>query len=359
MKLQARISWTLSILGMFVCAAGIAASRSTRVFRTTRNLSPVSGNSWIPSSALRPIGSPAPYSASKISSDIQEELQALITQFPTDVSRARQDQLINSWVGKDAAAAALFVEQMPVGSFRTDSLLSLARSWSNLDFAAASQWARQLSHPDDRVNAITSMVYEAAGHSPMAALRLAEELPRDSARDALFHYAARQWAAQDGAQAGDWASRLGDTKLRTSLLGDIAVSWSDSDPVAALSMAMDAIPSGRVHDDTVVGIVQRWTQQDATQAAEWVERFPEGAVRDAAVENLVRLWTETEWEGPARWLGGLRAGPLRDCAVESFVRGVAPLEPAVALAWAATISDTSRRERSSELAMGKVRLAVP
>jgi hypothetical protein len=38
--------------------------------------------------------------------------------------------------------------------------------------------------------------------------------------------------------------------------------------------------------DTIVSIVQRWSQRSPGEAAEWVDQFPEGALRDAAIESL-------------------------------------------------------------------------
>ncbi len=307
---------------------------------------------------LNPIKSAGVIPNSKKSRDIQAELRNVQIEVPTDLSRAKQHCLIRRWVETDAAAAALWVEQMPLGAARTDLLLALARIWSDLDFTAASRWARGLGHPADQESAIASVAYETVRASPLAALQLAEELPHTSARDALFHHAARQWAEQDGAQATEWANQLGDQALRASLLGDIAVAWSNSDPAAAATMAMEAVPPGRLQDNAVVGIVQRWAQQDAAQAAAWVELFPDGAMRDASVENLVRLWTEEGWEAPAQWLASLRDGPLRDSAVEFFVRDIALLEPTAALAWAGTISEVSRRERSSALVTAKLSLST-
>lgn len=83
-------------------------------------------------------------------------------------------------------------------------------------------------------------------------------------------------------------------------LREIAIVWSASAPVDAATWALNELPPGRLLDDTVVSIVQRWAQRDMDGATAWVEQFPEGALRAAAVENLLAQWSPTDPEGAQR-----------------------------------------------------------
>jgi hypothetical protein len=73
-----------------------------------------------------------------------------------------------------------------------------------------------------------------------------------------------------------------------------------SAPVDAATWALKELPPGRLLDDTVVSIVQRWAQRDMDGATAWVKQFPEGALRAAAVENLLAQWSPTDPEGAQR-----------------------------------------------------------
>lgn len=98
-----------------------------------------------------------------------------------------------------------------------------------------------------------------------------------------------QWASRDGEQAAAWARQIADANLRGKLLRDVAVGWAERNPVAAGTLAVSDIASGRQQDDAIVSIVQRWAQQQPEAAADWVEQFPEGELKRTATEYLVTL----------------------------------------------------------------------
>jgi hypothetical protein len=93
-----------------------------------------------------------------------------------------------------------------------------------------------------------------------------------------------------------------DEPLRQTVLASELVAWSETEPANAATRAVKTLPAGRMLDDTLVSIVQRWAQTDARAAAAWVERFPEGSLRAAAVENLLSQWRQTDPDAAAQWL---------------------------------------------------------
>ena len=256
--------------------------------------------------------------------------------------------LVRRWTESDPHAAAGWAEQMPPGKVRQESLSGVAIVWANFDLQAASQWACQLPDGLERASNITNVAYEAARSEPQAALQLAAQLPPATTRDELIRHATRQWALLDASDASQWAQQLEDAPLRTQVLADIAVIQAESDPGAAATLVLTLIPAGQGQDDALVGIVQRWSQQDASQTGAWVELFPEGALRDAAVDNLLQQWTQQDPSAPVPWLTALPIGPLRDAALETFAREVAPVDHEAALAWATTIGESTRRNRSQQ-----------
>ncbi|HLP77891.1 MAG TPA: hypothetical protein VK327_13340, partial [Candidatus Paceibacterota bacterium] len=136
---------------------------------------------------------------------------------------------------------------------------------------------------------------------PVEALRLAAELTVSSERDEMIRRAAMEWALQDAVAAIEWARQIPDVALRSQVLASEAIAWADSAPESAATLAVESLPSGRLLDDTVISIVQRWAQQQPAAAAAWVEQFPSGALRLTAAENLLAQWSQTDAERAQQW----------------------------------------------------------
>jgi hypothetical protein len=197
---------------------------------------------------------------------------------------------LRQWAETDPRAAAASVNRLPSGETRREAINAVAIIWANHDPAAASEWARQLADQEDCETGLASVAYEAARNDPVAALTLALELSAGAARDDLVTHAVAQWAASEAAAAADWAGKISDSALREQTMSIVATVWSESDPVAAAEYAVAMLPSGRVLDDAVIGIAQRWVQVEPEAAAAWVDEFPDGTLRMTALEILGQLW---------------------------------------------------------------------
>lgn len=168
-----------------------------------------------------------------------------------------------------------------------------AIAWGERDPSAAAQWARSFSDSAERVLAMTTVAGEAVRSDPILALEIASDLP-GAAGEEIVMRATKEWAAQHPWEAADWARGISGESLRAIVLAGIATAWSEQDPVAAGTLAIDALPSGRLQADTVVSIVQRWNQQSPADAAAWVDEFPDGELRDAAIEQLAKATSRTK-----------------------------------------------------------------
>ena len=210
-------------------------------------------------------------------------------------------RLVRRWAEADGRAAAAWAGQLPAGAVREGALSSVAIEWGNVDLHSAVAWARQLPDTSERQTLLLAVSSEAVRAEPVEALRVAVELPADTQRDEVIRRAAMEWASRDAAGAVDWAEKIPDASLRSQVLAAATTAWADSAPESAATLAVESLPSGRLLDDTVVSLVQRWAQQQPEMAAAWVERFPEGELREAAVENLLVQWSQTDAEGADRW----------------------------------------------------------
>lgn len=213
-----------------------------------------------------------------------------------NIGRGESDlsmRLLRRWAAADGPGAGAWSGQLPDGASREDALSDVAIEWGNVNPAAAAVWARQLPAAEEKQAALAAIANEAVRSNPVEALQLAAELPANNGRDDLARRAAMEWALQDAASAADWAGKIPETSLRLQVVAGIAVSEAESAPASAATLAIDSLPAGRLLDDTIISIVQRWAQQDPAGAAAWVEQFPEGTLRNTALQELNVLQANT------------------------------------------------------------------
>lgn len=232
--------------------------------------------------------------------EIQANLAAQIplSEIPSTLEELRQmgygesdifQRLVRRWAQADGRAAAAWAEQLPVGSLRESTLSAVAIEWANTDLNSIVAWSRQLPDAGEQRTLLIAAANEAVRSDPMASLRVAVTLTADGGRDETIRRAATEWASQDAASAVDWAKQIPDEALRSKVLAAEAVAWAESAPESAATLAVETLPPGRLLDDTVVSIVQRWAQQQPEAAAAWVEQFPEGELKVAATDNLLAI----------------------------------------------------------------------
>ena len=214
------------------------------------------------------------------------------------------DALLRRWARRDPARAAEWAERLPDHSVRLTALQNVAIEWAATQPADAIEWATALVDPSLRESLLPVVAGETLRTDPVAALRVAVELPAGAEVDELIRRAAMEWASEDPAAAMAWAESISDEPLRQTVLAAELVAWSETEPTDAARRALESLTVGRLLDNTLVSIVQRWAQRDARAAAAWVERFPEGPLRDAAVENLLSQWRQSDPVAATSWHAG-------------------------------------------------------
>jgi hypothetical protein len=257
-------------------------------------------------------------------------------------------RLVRRWVTEDPQEVSDCAVGRNGGEERQQLLDTIAVAWANVDMNTAAQWARQLPMEEERWKALSLIANEAARTEPDMALSLTLELPASQSRDDLITHALGEWAAHDGASAGTWAERNLEIALQQRAFSEVAAAWSDTDPVAAATFALQTLPPGKPLDDALAGIVQRWVQKDPPMVAGWVEHFPEGVLRNTTLELVAKLWADADVEQSAGWLTDLAPGAGRDLAVGAYALQIAPRFPNQAADWILSINDESLRQRQVE-----------
>lgn len=276
--------------------------------------------------------------------DLPRALAFLERQEVSDLTQSLEVQLLRRWAEASPLAAATWVGNHASEVNRRDEIRAVAIVWADQSLPEALAWVRQLPESAERNTALIALAYEAARSAPMEAFQMAAELPDGGVREDLIRHTANQWADLNPQEAVAWASKVEDETLRQQLLAGITTAWADKEPVAAASAAADLLPPGRVQDDAVVGIVQRWVQTEPAQAAAWAVSFPTGPLQETAVEEVVKLWADQDPVRTSAWINQLDENQ-RDPAVAAFVGKLALSSPESAAEWAGTIRDESLRTR--------------
>ncbi|MEO7098788.1 MAG: hypothetical protein ABI162_05465 [Luteolibacter sp.] len=137
---------------------------------------------------------------------------------------------------------------------------------------------------------------------PNQALQLVVGLPQSPELDSLLARASAEWANHAPDEGVAWTQQIEDKDLRMTITAGVATSMGETDPATAAELALKALPPGRMLDDTVVAIIQRWAQTDPLAAAAWLEKFPEGQLREDAMSSFVKIWSANDIESSTRWI---------------------------------------------------------
>lgn len=282
--------------------------------------------------------------------DVPAALLATANQSERIPSEFRQ-MLVRRWAKSDAPRAADWIDKNLAGAARAAALNTAATAWAETDPAGAEQWAQRLADPDERADSLLAIAGEMTAGNPSAALSLAVDLPPGAARDEFLFHAAGEWAERDAKAAVEWGKQIENPELRAQMIAAIATGFAEKDPAAAATLAAQSLPAGRAQDDAVVGIVQRWVQQEPEQAAAWVAAFPEGKLRDTALEAAVKLWADQDLTEAGVWINSLSERAGSDVAIAAYVEKMAVQFPETAVEWAQEIRNPAlRNERLVDLA---------
>lgn len=279
--------------------------------------------------------------------DTAEAIEFLNAQEPSEMLLELGTLFMRRLAEKNPGSAAQMALQLKEPN-RTNALNGVAIGWANQQLDEAIAWAKELPDGESKRSIQRSIAYEAARSDPMKAINLVASQPSSSARDLVLIQSVAQWATTDPAAAANWAFQIEEPSLKYGVIGMVATTLAQTNPIAASNLALQSLPAGKIMDDAITSIVQRWTQIDPKAAAEWVTRFPNGDLRNAAIANLVKLWVDQNPEPAGTWLNTLTLRTGWDIGAGAYAEQLSPTLPAEAMHWAESISDEAVRTRQVE-----------
>jgi hypothetical protein len=121
---------------------------------------------------------------------------------------------------------------------------------------------------------------------PRALAHLATRTGMNGVDTPLFRQLASTWAEADPNAAVSWAESLSDASVQTAALLSTLNGWTHTAPEAAAGYAAK-MPAGNLQDAAIIKVAKEWSFRDARGAASWISTFPEGKLRDKAADSII------------------------------------------------------------------------
>jgi hypothetical protein len=280
------------------------------------------------------------------------------------------DAVITTWAQKDPAAVCEWAQQW-TGDDRDPILGSVAGALAQVDPVAAARMADELpAEGPERSRALAKIASSWAAKDPGKASEWVCQLP-EKERGGVIVNVAEVWAKVDALAAGEWVSKLPSGAGRAEALKQVAFRWgwqdataasewarqlSESDRVMALSGAINALrqqnapaaatlavelPPGEEKKRTLGLIACDWAQRDLEATVAWATKLPQGD-RGEALVGLAWMWAESDCSAAVNWIGQLQPGDDRIKACEGVAIGWASRDPAAAADWVSQLDEQNR-----------------
>lgn len=194
---------------------------------------------------------------------------------------------------------------------------TLATEWARQDPEAALDWARGLDAGDQRMGAYAGIIDHLMESDPEQAAGVAMELS-EGERPKLLGQVAESWAEQEPTAAVEWANSLELPRERSQALEDALSGWARSEPGQAASY-VDELPLEE-RAALVGDLARTWAEREPAAAAEWLGSQEESGGKAEAMGHVMWNWTSQDPESASAWLAGQEPGASFDAGASGLAK---------------------------------------
>jgi len=272
---------------------------------------------------------------------------------------------------------------LPASQERFELERELLAQWASVAPREALEFARAIENNRHRIDATEDVLRAFAGREPQAAFEWLEaqrEKIPPGEYDRLFDDALRGYADQSLESAidhfGTWSSTL-DRRQSARAIDELMESLIQQGLLAEAPYYLDKFPEGTLRDQAAQELISELARVDIAGAASMVEQLSGRANADDLQRALVREWSRNDAEGAAayltenakklshfgtlasdvvrrwddvtaasEWLSQYEPSPELDQATLMLVYRAGADDPAGALTWAQSVSDSGVRSRA-------------
>ena len=207
---------------------------------------------------------------------------------------------------------------------------ALVTSTQSIDFIEVFRKARELdSTPDKRM--LMVLVGSATRRAPMAVFEALDEVELPSLRRDLQLTAVHNWAYADPQALLDQLERIPE-EMQSTAQGSAIQAMARNDPVGALSHARALAPSA-ARASLVSDIASSWAEQDPHAALAWAMSDQEYAgSRTRLLSTVITSWSSRDPNAALNWILDQRDLPeIRQDVIHAILRNLADSDPELAL----------------------------
>ena len=194
--------------------------------------------------------------------------------------------------------------------------------------------AEMSADPEERDKLLAQVAWNAIELDPELSREAFERLMVESDdRIALLQHFAMRMADENPEEALKWAASLESEREAAAARVRIALVLADADPARGANLLSEFGLANREFEVAVVQVLQRWSDKNPQDAAEWVAVFPQGEFRKAAVETVVSGWLGNDPQAAFAWLSTVGDEQIRMEAGDAFAKKFLQQAPETRGSW--------------------------
>jgi hypothetical protein len=192
-------------------------------------------------------------------------------------------------------------------------------------------------------------LYQSSGRQPWMAAALVQSLwlrDRSAAQQLARELGqkgplARLWAGEAPAEAFAWGVEGTIRKEDLIPLRETAGQWAMQD-LAGCRHYFDALPAGPARDAMLTPLVTQIGREDWRAGANWLLAQPPSEGRAQTLAQIINARSPEDPQGVSTILQTLPPSAERDVCIQKFVEKATVIDPAAAMNWIGSISDTRK-----------------
>lgn len=227
---------------------------------------------------------------------------------------------LRAWARRDPIAARGALERIADPITRRACYDGLVAGWEDSGRPGLLEYLHDMLPSIEQLRALAAVARrKVLREGPEAAFRWVESLPEDRDDEIgrfklqLFRRVASEAALVDHERTAAWALRHSDGPNGDGLLGRVGAAWSLSDGPGAMA---------------------------------WLATLPEHRQRNDAVEETYQAWLDRDPAAALAWMRDAPPEPWLDWALSVYAVASSTADPEQALAAAARVSDSERRDNA-------------
>ncbi len=269
--------------------------------------------------------------------DLPAALERLYQLAPGEAKNDAQCSLAIPWSQNDLTAATAYGLKIPAGRERRDFFQNIAAQLFSANYSAAANWLSKLPDVENKNQLVKIFAPTWVQRDVASAAAFAPTLPPGSGQTRLVNDVAYQMAGTDPAKAMDWVRQLPDGNARNAA----------ADMVRAVTTANDirSLPDGTAKQKAIIELADRWSQNDPSTAAKWLNTLPESPEKAAAAANVITNWCKNDFDHDAVfWIYQLPTGSTKDSAMTAYSNNLFNVHPEQAVRDAQSIGDPKAQQ---------------